>query len=75
MKNGPEAHTVLWRELRVEAVLGNVRRTGVFVRGFGLRLTEDALLNIDLAVEERPRSPDCGGYRRRPVRHRVLRCA
>ena len=41
-------------ELRVEAVLGNVRRIGDFVRGVGrrLRLTEDALFDIDLAVEE-----------------------
>jgi len=64
----------LWGELLVEAVLGNVHRTGVFVRRVGccLGLTEDALLNIDLAVEERPRSPDCGGYPRRPVHHGVL---
>ena len=41
-------------ELRVEAVLGNVRRIGDFVRGVGrrLQLTEDALFDIDLAVEE-----------------------
>ena len=45
---------VLWGELRVEAVLGNVRKIGDFVRGVGrsLRLTEDALFDIDLAVEE-----------------------
>ena len=41
-------------ELRVAAVPGNVRRIGDFVRGVGrrLRLTEDALFDIDLAVEE-----------------------
>ena len=41
-------------ELRVEAVLANVRRIGDFVRGVGHRLglTEDALFDIDLAVEE-----------------------
>ena len=41
-------------ELRVEAVFGNVRRIGDFVRGVGrrLRLTEDAVFDIDLAVEE-----------------------
>ena len=41
-------------ELRVEAVLGNVRRISEFVRDTGqrLRLTEDALFDIDLAVEE-----------------------
>jgi len=72
MKNVQHAHPVLWGELPVDAVLGHVRRTGVFVRGFDLRLTEDALLNIDLAVEERPRSPDSGGYPRRPV---PSRCA
>ena len=41
-------------ELRVEAVLENIRRIGDFVRGVGrrLQLTEDALFDIDLAVEE-----------------------
>ena len=45
---------VLWGELRVKAVLENVRKIGDFVRGVGrsLRLTEDALFDIDLAVEE-----------------------
>ena len=40
--------------MRVEAVLGNVGRIGDFVRGVGrrLQLTEDALFDIDLAVEE-----------------------
>ena len=41
-------------EIRVEAIPGNVRMIGDFVRGVGhrLRLTEDALFDIDLAVEE-----------------------
>ena len=41
-------------ELRVEAVLGNVRGIGDFVRRVGrrLRLTEDELFDVDLAVEE-----------------------
>jgi serine/threonine-protein kinase RsbW len=41
-------------ELRVEAVPGNVRKIRDLVRGVGhrLRLTEDALFDIDLAVEE-----------------------
>ena len=68
---------ILKGELRVEAALENLRKVSDFVRDVGqqLRLTEEALLNIDLAVEERPRSPDSGGYPRRPVRHGVLRCA
>ena len=45
---------VMQDELRVEAVLDNVRSIGNFVRGVGhrLRLTEDALFDIDVAVEE-----------------------
>ena len=45
---------VLLDEMRVEAVLSNVRRIAEFVREMGqrLRLTEDALFDIDLAVEE-----------------------
>ena len=41
-------------ELRVEATLENLRRISEFVRGMGhrLRLTEDALFDFDLAVEE-----------------------
>jgi serine/threonine-protein kinase RsbW len=41
-------------ELRVEAIPENVRKIGDFVREVGrrLRLTEDALFDIDLAVEE-----------------------
>ncbi len=74
VKHDREAHTVLWGELRVEAVLGSVRRNGVFARGVGccLRLTEDALLNIDLAVErglDQPIPEDT----RRPVRHESQR--
>ncbi len=54
MKNGPEAHLVLWGELRVEATLENLRKVSDFVRDTGqqLRLTEEALFDIDLAVEE-----------------------
>ena len=54
MKNNPEAHKDLWGELRVEAVLGNVRQMTDFVRGVGrrLRLTEDTLFDLDVAVEE-----------------------
>ena len=54
MKNGSAAHMVMRDELRVEAILENVRRIGEFVRGFGrcLGLTEDTLFDIDLAVEE-----------------------
>ena len=41
-------------ELRVEATMENVRRISAFVRDIGQRsrLTEDALFDIDLAVEE-----------------------
>ena len=41
-------------ELRVEATIENVRRISEFVREVGqrLRLTEDTLFDIDLAVEE-----------------------
>ena len=41
-------------ELRVEATIENVRRISEFVRDMGrrLRLTEDTLFDIDLAVEE-----------------------
>ena len=54
MKNDIEAHTVTWGELRVEATLENLREVSQFVRDIGrqLRLTEDALFDIDLAVEE-----------------------
>ena len=45
---------VMQDELRVEATIENVRRISEFVRDVGrrLRLTEDTLFDIDLAVEE-----------------------
>ena len=45
---------VVWGELRVEATLGNLRKLSDFVRDIGrrLELTEDALFDFDLAVEE-----------------------
>ena len=54
MKNGPEAHIVLWGELRVKATLENLRKISDFVRDIGqqLRLTKEALFDFDLAVEE-----------------------
>ncbi len=53
MKND-KAHTVAWGELRVEATLENLRKVSEFVRDIGqqLRLAEDVLFDIDLAVEE-----------------------
>ena len=46
--------THLLDELRVEATIENVRRISEFVRDMGqrLRLTDDMLFDIDLAVEE-----------------------
>ncbi len=40
--------------MRVEATLENLRKVSAFVRGIGqqLRLTEEVLFDIDLAVEE-----------------------
>ncbi len=45
---------VMQGELRVEATIESVRRISEFVRDTGqrLRLTEDTLFDIDLAVEE-----------------------
>ena len=45
---------VLWGELRVEATVENLRKVSEFVRDIGqqLRLTEDAMFDVDLAVEE-----------------------
>ena len=45
---------VLWGELRVEATVENLPEVSDFVRDIGqqLRLTEEALFDIDLAVEE-----------------------
>ena len=44
----------MWGELRVEATLENLRKISEFVRDIGqqLRLTEEVLFDIDLAVEE-----------------------
>ncbi len=54
MKNDIEANTVTWGERRVEATLENLRKVSEFVRDIGrqLRLTEEVLFDIDLAVEE-----------------------
>ena len=56
---------VLWGELRVEATLENLRKVSGSVRDIGqrLRLSEEALFDLDLAVEQRPRSPDSGDTR------------
>ena len=45
---------ILRGELRVRATLENLRKVSDFVRDIGqqLRLTEDPLFDIDLAVEE-----------------------
>ena len=45
---------VLWGELRVEATLENLRKVSEFVREIGqqLQLTEDAMFDVELAVEE-----------------------
>ena len=45
---------VIQKELRIEATIENVRRISEFVRGTGqhMRLMEDTLFDIDLAVEE-----------------------
>ena len=45
---------VLWGELRVEATLENLRKVSEFVRDIGqqLQLTEDAMFDVELAVEE-----------------------
>ncbi len=45
---------VLWGELRVEATVENLHKVSEFVRDIGrqIRLTEDALFDVDLAVEE-----------------------
>ena len=49
-----EANAVTWGELRVAATLENLRKVSEFVRDIGrrLRLTEEGLGDIDLAVEE-----------------------
>ncbi len=45
---------VLWGELRVEATLENLRKVSEFVRDIGkqLQLTEGAMFDLELAVEE-----------------------
>ena len=45
---------ILWGELRVEATVENLRKVSEFVRDIGrqIRLTEEALFDVDLAVEE-----------------------
>ncbi len=54
MKNNIDAHTINWGELRVAATLENLRKVSEFVRDIGqqLRLTEEMLFDIELAVEE-----------------------
>ena len=54
MKNDIGAHTVTRGELRVEATLENLHKISEFVRNIGqqLRLDEEVLFDIDLAVEE-----------------------
>ena len=54
MKNDIEAHTVTWGELRLEATPENLRKVSEFVRNIGqqIRLAEEVLFDIDLAVEE-----------------------
>ncbi len=54
MTNDIEAHTVTWGELRLEATPENLRKVSEFVRNIGqqIRLTEEVLFDIDLAVEE-----------------------
>ncbi len=54
MKNNIDAHTINWGELRVAATLENLRKVSEFIRDIGqqLRLTEEMLFDIELAVEE-----------------------
>ncbi len=54
LMNDPETHTVTLGELRVEATLENLRKISEFVRDVGqqLRLTEEMMFDIDLAVAE-----------------------
>ena len=74
MKDGPEAHMVLWGELRVQATLENLRKVSDFVRDIGreLRLTEEGL-DFDLAVEEA--SANIVRHAYRPVRPGTSCCA
>ena len=62
-------------ELRVEATIENVRRISEFVRDMGhrLRLTDDALFEIDLAVEEASANIVRHAYRSGQARDILLR--
>ena len=54
LMNDPETHTVTLGEQRVEAALENLRKISEFLRDVGqqLRLTEEMMVDIDLAVAE-----------------------
>ncbi len=75
MKNDIEAHTVTWGELRVAATLENLRKVSEFVRDIGqqLRLTEEVLFDIDLAVEEASVNIVRHAYRPEQAGHLLLR--
>ena len=62
-------------ELRVEATIRNVRRISEFVRDMGhrLRLTDDTLFDIDLAVEEASANIVRHAYRSGQARDILLR--
>ena len=62
-------------ELRVEATIENVRRISEFVRDMGhrLRLTDDTLFDIDLAVEEASANIVRHAYRSGQARDILLR--
>ncbi len=66
---------VLQGELRVEATLENLRKVSDFVRDIGqrLRLTEEALFDIDLAVEEASANIVRHAYRSGQARDILLR--
>ena len=62
-------------ELRVEATIENVRRISEFVRDMGhrLRLTDDTLFDIELAVEEASANIVRHAYRSGQARDILLR--
>ncbi len=66
---------VMQNELRVEATIENVRRISEFVREAGqrLRLTDDTLFDIDLAVEEASANIVRHAYRSGQARDILLR--
>ena len=66
---------VVQDELRVEATIENVRRISEFVRDMGQRLrwTDDALFDIDLAVEEAAANIVRHAYRSGQARDILLR--